>query len=186
MNEIKNKSINDHIPILRDKTVELIKQYIIKNDCSNILEIGTAYGYSAYEMSKLDVVKHIVSLELNKGNYEIASSFLKDNKKIKLVNESAFTFESKERFDLILIDGPKSHQEKLVEKYKLLLQPQGLMIIDNVYLKKFDSLPTLTKNQKKLVDNVNTFRKWLLDTQNAEIIDIDDGVAVVYNKNTNL
>jgi hypothetical protein len=36
------------------------------------------------------------------------------------------------------------------------------------------------------VDNVNTFRKWLLDTQNAEIIDIDDGVAVVYNKNTNL
>jgi predicted O-methyltransferase YrrM len=39
----------------------------------------------------------------------------------------------------------------------------------------------LTKNQKKLTDNVRKFHDWLLNKKDVkvEIIDIDDGVALL-------
>ena len=47
LNKIKEKALEDHIPIIMDDTLEYIYQLYENKSISSILEIGTAVGYSA-------------------------------------------------------------------------------------------------------------------------------------------
>ena len=163
INELKAICINDSIPILRDKTLEYIINIIKENKIKSILEIGTAYGYSSFAFNQIDCVNEILSIEKNKDNYLKAKNFLAGNKKINLVNDDCFDFVPNKKYDLIFIDGPKSHQDQLFLKYSSYLEDNGFIIIDNIFLKKYSSIDfnSLTKNQQHLVKKVKEFQKWL-------------------------
>ena len=47
LEKIKQKALEEHIPIIMDETLEVIEKYLSKNKPNKILEIGTAVGYSA-------------------------------------------------------------------------------------------------------------------------------------------
>ena len=47
LEKIKQKALEEHIPIIMDDTLEVIGTYLSNNKPSRILEIGTAVGYSA-------------------------------------------------------------------------------------------------------------------------------------------
>lgn len=181
---IKTKSLNDNIPIVRDATGDVIVRLINDNAYRSILELGTAYGYSACLFSLNKNIERIVSVEKNNVRYQIAFNFLKDNKKINLINDDLFTYEPHSTFDLIFVDGPKSHQREIVNKYLQYLNDGGKMVIDNIFLKKFTNQTPLTHNQQKLINKVNDFRKWLNECKlNVKILDIDDGVAIISKSN---
>ena len=186
INELKAICINDSIPILRDKTLEYIINIIKENKIKSILEIGTAYGYSSFAFNQIDCVNEILSIEKNKDNYLKAKNFLAGNKKINLVNDDCFNFVPNKKYDLIFIDGPKSHQDQLFLKYSNYLEDNGFIIIDNIFLKKYSSIDfnSLTKNQQHLVKKVKEFQKWLENNNewNINILDIDDGVAICHKK----
>ena len=186
INELKAICINDSIPILRDKTLEYIINIIKENKIKSILEIGTAYGYSSFAFNQIDCVDEILSIEKNKDNYFKAKNFLAGNKKINLVNDDCFDFVPNKKYDLIFIDGPKSHQDQLFLKYSNYLEDNGFIIIDNIFLKKYSSIDfnSLTKNQQHLVKKVKEFQKWLENNNewNIKILDIDDGVAICHKK----
>ncbi|MDD6145367.1 MAG: class I SAM-dependent methyltransferase [Mycoplasmataceae bacterium] len=186
INELKEICINDSIPILRDKTLEYIINIIKENKIKSILEIGTAYGYSSFAFNQIDCVNEILSIEKNKDNYLKAKNFLAGNKKINLVNDDCFDFVPNKKYDLIFIDGPKSHQDQLFLKYSNYLEDNGFIIIDNIFLKKYSSIDfnSLTKNQQHLVKKVKEFQKWLENNNewNINILDIDDGVAICHKK----
>ena len=84
------------------------------------------------------------------------------------------------------MDACKSHQELLFEKYSKNLNDGGIIFIDNIYLKKFDTRAynDLTKNQLHLIERVKEFEKYLrkLKDWNSEIKDIDDGFAICRRK----
>lgn len=172
------------IPIIREKTAQLIFDFIINKKYQSILEIGTAYGFSTLIWNQIDSIKLIVSVEKNFENYIVASKFLTNKKKITLINDDAFNYLPNKNFDLIFIDGPKSHQDKLVEKYINYLNDNGIIVIDNLFLKKYANVQfeKLTKNQKKLLIKVNNFRNWLQNNKinfNFTLYDIDDGVGII-------
>lgn len=172
------------IPIIREKTAQLIFDFIINKKYQSILEIGTAYGFSTLIWNQIDSIKLIVSVEKNFENYTVASKFLTNKKKITLINDDAFNYLPNKNFDLIFIDGPKSHQDKLVEKYINYLNDNGIIVIDNLFLKKYANIQfeKLTKNQKKLLIKVNNFRNWLQNNKinfNFTLYDIDDGVGII-------
>ena len=56
---IKEKALEDHIPIIMDDTLEVIDKILKETKPKAILEIGTAVGYSAMCFSRYlaDVVK---------------------------------------------------------------------------------------------------------------------------------
>jgi predicted O-methyltransferase YrrM len=68
LQKIKVTSQTDAIPILRNNTLDLIIKKIGEQKIRNILEIGTAYGYSAYKMSLCKSVHKVVTLEKNPNN----------------------------------------------------------------------------------------------------------------------
>ncbi len=168
-----------HIPIIREGTFEFIKNKIIKNNYSSILEIGTAYGYSALLFASISCVNKIVSIEKNQLSYTIAKQVV--NNKIKFMLIDAFIFEPKEKFDLIFLDACKSKQDILVNKYLNNLNDKGLMVVDNIFLKKFANKKNLDYQKIKLMEKVNQFHDWLLKQKNfnVEIIDLDDGIALI-------
>ena len=47
LEKIKKKALDEHIPIIMDDTLKVIEEELKKNRPLNILEIGTAVGYSA-------------------------------------------------------------------------------------------------------------------------------------------
>ena len=50
--KIKQKALEEHIPIIMDDTLQEIEKRMIQNKPLKILEIGTAVGYSAICFSK--------------------------------------------------------------------------------------------------------------------------------------
>lgn len=180
--ELKENCIQNKIPYLNNDTLAFIKKLIIDNKYHTILEIGTAYGYSAQCFSEIEVIDKILTIEKDSARYKKACAFLSNNKKISIVNEDAHAYklDSLQVFDLIFIDGAKSHQELLVNKYLPLLKNNGKMVIDNIFLKKFNN-KTLSKNQKKLVKKINIFREWLVSQTSfsLKIVDIGDGLAII-------
>ncbi|GHU48780.1 caffeoyl-CoA O-methyltransferase [Bacilli bacterium] len=157
--QLKKICLDERIPIIRDDTLNLIIHLIQDNDFHSVLEIGTAYGYSTKAFSIIIGIKEVTSLELNPDNYQKAISYLNDESKIKLINVNAFDFKPEKTYDFIFIDGPKSHQEKLVTKYLTYLNQRGIMIVDNIFLKKFQNQTTLTKNQQSLLNKVRAFKQ---------------------------
>ncbi len=178
-NELKTFCIKNNIPIIRDETFKFIKNKILENNYSSILEIGTAYGYSSLLFSKIDCVKKIITIEKNESNYAIAKQI--ENDKITFLLADAFTFECKEKFDLIFLDACKSNQEILVNKYLNNLNEKGLMVIDNIFLKKFANQQNLDRQKTRLIQKVHQFHNWLLQQKkfNVQIIDLDDGIALI-------
>ena len=47
LEKIKNKALEEHIPIIMDETLEVMEEYLKEIKPKKILEIGTAVGYSA-------------------------------------------------------------------------------------------------------------------------------------------
>lgn len=187
-NELLKRCLEDNIPIVRKQTSELILSLIDKNKSNSLLEIGTAYGYSCSLWLKINQLQKIVSLEKNFDNYSIAKKYLNDER-LELINIDAFEYHPIYKFDIIFLDGPKSHQEILVQKYLNYLNENGIMVIDNLYLKKFDKLAVdkLSKNQLKLIQKIDKFKLWLQQGvvgYKFTLYDIDDGVGVLV-KNAN-
>jgi len=61
------------------------------------------------------------------------------------------------------------------------LNPDGVIFIDNLYLKKFDNRESLTKDQTKLIEKVKKFHEWLINNKNFkfEEIKMDDGLGII-------
>ena len=53
LKKIKEKALEDHIPIIMDDTLEVIENYLKEKNVKRILEIGTAVGYSAICFTKV-------------------------------------------------------------------------------------------------------------------------------------
>jgi predicted O-methyltransferase YrrM len=159
LNQLLKKCQDDNVPIVRDKTLSLMKNIIVSKRYTSILEIGAAYGYSAYCLSQNSNITKLVTIEKNIESYNIANAFLHEIKKIELINANAFDIQLDSKFDFIFLDGPKSHQEKLVVKFLNNLNPGGTMFIDNIFLKKFENIESLTKNQISLIKKVNQFKE---------------------------
>ena len=47
LKKIKEKALEEHIPIIMDDTLDVIGEYLKDNKPKRLLEIGTAVGYSA-------------------------------------------------------------------------------------------------------------------------------------------
>ena len=163
LEQLKQLCLANNIPIVRDETLKEIRQLIQIHKYKSVLELGTAYGYSAYAISLIDCVKQVTTLEIRKSNYDLACECLASRPNVKCLLKDAFEYQTNDKFDFIFMDACKSHQDILFTKYANNLNENGIIFIDNIYLKKFDtsSLNDLTKNQLHLVERVREFEKFL-------------------------
>ena len=152
----------------------------------NILEIGTFTGLSALSMSlALPDDGQLICLDKNQEKIKIANNFFKKAKqenKIKTIIKPALDSlielnRNKKKFDLIFIDADKENNKNYYDQSISLLNPDGLIIIDNVL---WHGEIADKKNQDKLTLAIRKFNSYVNNDKRTEnlIIPLGDGLSV--------
>ena len=139
LDTIEKKAIEDGVPIIRSETAALLRSLTAALRPENILEIGTAVGYSALQMCQVMPENcHITTIE----KYEKRIPEAKENFR-KAGEESRITFlegdadmwlkELKgKQFDLVFMDAAKGQYIHWLPDVVRLLAPGGVLMSDNV------------------------------------------------------
>lgn len=183
--QIKQKALLDRVPIIEDEGLQFIIDFINEKDIKSMLEIGTAVGYSSicFASSKQDLT--IVTLEKDQQRYDQAKnniSLAKLNDRINSVLTDAREFNLSQQFDCLFLDGPKAHNQQLLDLYLPNLKQDGYIIVDDVYFHGFIDHPETLKT-KRLVPLVKKLSKFRNDMLNSEVYDcqyyqVGDGILI--------
>ena len=176
------------VPIVDRLSLEMIKQLIRIHRAKNILEIGTAIGYSSMQFASVSNDIHITTIERDEEMMTQAKSNFETygySSQIRLIEGNAleqYNEVNDKQYDIIFIDAAKAQSKKFFEYYTPLLRNGGLVITDNVLYHGFVSNIDIvrSRNVKQMVQKVQKFNDWLISLENysTNFINMDDGLAI--------
>lgn len=138
LDEIERKALAEQVPIIRKSMQSLLKFLLALTKPKNILEVGTAVGFSALLMDEYSPADcHITTIE----KYEKRVSAALENFKragagdrITLLEGDAAELlkELEGGYDFIFMDAAKGQYINFLPDILRLLTPGGILISDNV------------------------------------------------------
>ncbi|MGN1222053.1 MAG: O-methyltransferase [Christensenellales bacterium] len=179
-----------YIPVVREKTADLLCSLIEKNKPKEILEIGTAIGYSGTLMLLSCDNSHLTTLDTNNEMCQKALQTFKEYgvaDRVNILNTDALEFfkTNSKSFDFIFLDGPKGQYIKYLPYIKNSLNKNGMCFCDDVLyfgMVKDDSLVihkkiTIVRNLREFIAKVQADADF-----DSELLDIEDGVLLITKK----
>ena len=191
--EMEKYAIDYDIPIMQKDGLEFFQDLIIKNNVTRILEIGSAIGYSAIQMARLNPNIKIVTIERDDSRYNqavlnIERSGLKNQ--IIIHHADALEIEIEGEFDCIFIDAAKAQYTKFFEKYEKNLSEDGIIVSDNLSFHGFVENPELkmSRNLRQLVGKIKRYISWLENNDKYDTLFISegDGLAISRKRKPNV
>lgn len=187
--EMESYAEEKNIPIMQKKGIDFLCKIISKSDVKNILEIGTAIGYSAIKMALVNEDINVTSIERDQDRYIMALNNIKKaklDKRINVIYKDALDVEIKGKYDLIFIDAAKGQYIKFFEKFKENLNPGGIIISDNL---SFHGLVEQkerieSRNLRQLVGKIRKYVEFLENNKEfkTKFYKVGDGIAVSLKK----
>ena len=173
------------IPIMEKDGINFLSEFVKLNKIKNILEIGSAIGYSAINMALASNDVNITTIERDKDRYIEAVKNIKSAKldhRITLVLADALDFNTDEKFDLIFIDAAKSQYLKFFNKFSNNLKPKGYVVTDNIKFHglAFSDKSKLSRNLRQLLTKLENYVNFLNNSKDfkTRFFDIGDGIAI--------
>ena len=185
LEEIEKYAKENNIPIMQKDGIEFLVNYIKENNIKNILEIGSAIGYSAIKMALVDNDIKITTIERDKERYDIAVTNIDKfnlSDRINIILGDALDTDIEGKYDLIFIDAAKSQYIKFFEKYELNLKENGVIVTDNLSFHGLveDDSKITNRNTKQLVRKIRNYIEYLKNNTNYKttFYSLGDGVAI--------
>ncbi|MDD7306330.1 MAG: O-methyltransferase [Peptoniphilaceae bacterium] len=182
--EIKKYANENKIPIMKLETKEFLKSLLLIKKPKNILEIGSAVGYSSLIFSKYSNSR-ITTIEKSEKMYKIAlNNFKKYHKNIEIINEDAIKALDNidQGFDFVFIDANKAHYRDYFDICKdKLLNKDGIIVCDNVLFRGQISNDDLyERRQTTIIKRLRKFLTYITNLQSYQtsIIPIGDGISI--------
>ena len=189
LEEIEKFAKDNNIPIMQKDGIDFLCNYIKENNIKNILEIGSAIGYSAIKMALVNSNIKITTIERDKDRYDLAKKSINDfkpNNQINIILEDALNVELNNTYDLIFIDAAKSQYIKFFEKFEKNLNIGGVIVTDNLSFHGLveDDSKTKNRNTKQLVRKIRTYIEYLKNNDKYDTIfyKLGDGVSISKKK----
>lgn len=183
--KMEEYAYENNIPIMQKDGIEFLINYIKEHNIKNILEIGSAIGYSAIKMALVDNDIKITTIERDKERYDIALNNINKfnlNDRINIILGDALDINIVGEYDLIFIDAAKSQYIKFFEKYELNLKQEGVIVTDNLSFHGLveDDSKTTNRNTKQLVRKIRNYIEYLKNNERYKttFYELGDGVAV--------
>lgn len=178
------------VPIMMEDGINFITNFIIKHKVKNVLEIGTAIGYSAILMALCSPNVKITSIERDRERYLEAVKNVKKFKledRITLIYNDALLVEFNEEFDLIFIDAAKGKNKTFFQKFSKNLMEGGHIITDNINFHGYVNMnedEIKTRNLRGLVRKIKDYITFLKENEEyrTEFYELGDGIAVSRKK----
>ena len=191
LKKIKQKALQEHIPIIMDDTLEVIEKYLKENAPKKILEIGAAVGYSAMCFSEfLSDGGSIDTIE--REEERIAEA--KENFKKVGVQDIITLYEGDaveilptltEKYDMVFIDAAKGKYPFFLNQALRMLNKNGIIFADNILYKGYVMSDYNKHKQRTAVRNLREYIKEVMENPElkTEILEVGDGLAISkYNK----
>ena len=187
--KIKDKALEDHIPIIMDDTLAVIEEELKLFKPKRILEIGTAVGYSAIcfseflaENGKIDTIEReeerVIEARENIKRAEV-------DDKINIIQGDAVEIlpTLNEKYDMVFIDASKGKYAFFLKEALRLLAPNGIIFADNVLYKGYVLSDYNKHKQRTAVRNLREFLKELNELQenkqfDIKVLEVGDGLAI--------
>ena len=188
--QIKQKAISNHIPIIMDDTLLEIEKRMNKEKPMKILEIGTAVGYSAICFSKfLDENGKIDTIERDIERADEAKENIKkmnlENKINIIVGDAVEILPTlNEKYDMIFIDAAKGKYPFFLKESLRLLSEEGTIFADNILYKGYVMSDYNKHKQRTAVRNLREYIQEVTQNPNleTEILEVGDGLAISKQK----
>jgi len=172
------------VPIITYEGINFLIQVIKLRNIKNVLEIGTAIGYSSIAMAlKANVT--VTSIERDKKMFDIASENVKKanvSDKVTLIYEDALNVDETTlgTFDLIFIDAAKTQSIKFFEKYETILSEKGVIVTDNLLFHGLVDQTVKDRNLRQLLTKIDRYNKFVVEKVGYDtfIYNLGDGMSL--------
>ncbi|MCI8273767.1 MAG: O-methyltransferase [Clostridia bacterium] len=186
LEKIKQKALNDHIPIIMDDTLEVVDKILREKKPERILEIGTAIGYSAMCFSEyLQKDGKIDTIERDEERVQEARINIEKvgvSEKINIYFGDAVEIlpTLDEKYDIVFIDAAKGKYPFFLKEALRMMKPDGIILADNVLYKGYVMSDYNKHKQRTAVRNLREYIKEVTQNPNieTEILEVGDGLAV--------
>lgn len=186
LEKIKQKALQEHIPIIMDDTLEVIEKYLKNQKPSRLLEIGTAVGYSAICFTEfLDENGIIDTIErdeqrVKEAEENIVKAEVKDKINIYAGDAVEVLPTLNEKYDVVFIDAAKGKYPFFLKEALRMIKPEGIIFADNILYKGYVMSDYNKHKQRTAVRNLREYIKEVSENPNleTEILEVGDGLAV--------
>ena len=195
--ELRHSNEDEDVPLIFTETEEILGLLIGLTHPRRILEIGTAYGYSALYFAKKLPEAHITTIERNPVMVDAARAEFSSRKEggridlrvgdaaeilDQLVCDLAEADES-EKFDFVFIDAAKSHYREFFESVEKICTKDALIVCDNILLKGWilEAEGKDAKRHRTSIKYMKKFLEYLHERDDLEVTVLTgaDGLAII-------
>ncbi len=192
LEELEKYALDTDVPIIRKEMQSFLKTLITMNKPRQILEVGTAIGFSALLMSEyMPADAHITTIEKYEKRIPIArDNFSKYGKEqqITLIEGDAADVlaQLSGEFDLIFMDAAKGQYIHFLPDILRLLKPGGVLLSDNV-LQDGDVIQSRYAVTRRNRTIHGRMREYLYELKNhpqlqTSILPVGDGITLSVKK----
>ena len=186
LKKIKQKALDEHIPIIMDDTLEVIEKYLTNLQPKRILEIGTAVGYSAMCFSTFLAENGVIdTIERDEERVKEAKNNIKKvgvENKINIFEGDAVEIlpTLKDKYDVVFIDAAKGKYPFFLKESLRLIQTKGVIFADNILYKGYVMSDYNKHKQRTAVRHLREYIKEITENENmdTQILEIGDGLSI--------
>lgn len=187
--EMEDFAHKNNVPIVTKEVAEYLKFIVKTYKVKNILEVGTAIGYSGILMAK-EIVEQggkLYTIEIDEERYNQAQENIKKSGLNNIVSIKGDAVEEikkiNENFDFVFIDASKGHYMDFFEDSIKLLNKNGIIFIDNIMFRGY-LYKEYPKRFKTIVKRLDSFIDSLYKREDGDfvLLPFGDGVGLFYKK----
>ena len=186
LKKVKEKALENHIPILMDDTLEKIEEILQEEKPKRILEIGTAVVYSASMFAKSTDEDCIIdTIEIDEERAKEAEENIKkigvaERINIMVGNAVDILPTLTNAYDIVFIDAAKGKYPIFLENAIRLIKDGGIILADNILYKGYVMSDYNAHKQRTAVRHLREYIKEITENDKceSEILEIGDGLAI--------
>ncbi len=192
---IENEAILNKVPIITRDVLKYMLFIARSEKSSNILEIGTATGYSGIFLAQVAAENkgNFMSIEIDENRYSEAVNNFKEmdllNSKNSLILGDALEeipklYDLNKKYDFIFMDAAKGQYRNFFKLLFPILSENGIMFIDNLLFRGMVTLESedIPKRYKTIVTRLKVFIEELNENKNFVLLPFGDGIGIIKNK----
>lgn len=185
LEKIKKKALEEHIPIIMDDTLAVIKEILEQENPTRILEIGTAVGYSASQFIRFAPNATVDTIELdkvkaNEARENVEKIGIADKINILVGNAVKILPTLKQEYDILFIDANKGKYPFFLQESIRLAKNGGWILADNILYKGYVMGDYNKHKQRTAVKHLREYIQMAEENEHleTEILEVGDGLAV--------
>ncbi|UYI78036.1 MAG: O-methyltransferase [Fusobacterium varium] len=181
-----------NVPIVTKEVAEYLRFLVSSYKIKNILEIGTAIGYSGILMAK-EIKENngkLYTIEIDEERYNLAQENFKKSGLSNIISIKGDALEEVKKindtFDFIFIDASKGHYMEFFEDSYKLLNEGGIIFIDNIMFRGY-IYKEYPKRFKTIVKRLDSFIDYLYKRDDRFVLlPFGDGVGLCFKEAKNI